>query len=92
MRDLTTSTEIFIREMITEFLICCQMWYSLRPGSLAGNRMKKIGQRREPNGLPARLASFADYLFIYLFIYYFFFFALFPTKEPGPRLNVVLLH
>ena len=39
---------------------------SLGPGSLVGNRAKKIG---EPSG-------------------YSIFFALFPTKEPGPRLEI----
>ena len=56
---------------------------SLGPGSLVGNREKKIRERSEPSGywtpslLPARLASLANLIF----------FALFPTKEPGPRLD-----
>ena len=56
---------------------------SLGPGSLVGNREKKIRERSEPSGywtpslLPARLVSLANLIF----------FALFPTKEPGPRLD-----
>ena len=63
---------------------------SLGPGSLVGNRAKKIGERSEPSGdwreeegdaaspspLPTQLASLAD-----------FFFSLFPSNEPGPRLE-----
>ena len=64
--------------------------YSLGPGSLVGNRAKKIGARSEPSGYwRMGEGSVAPSPLPYPFgsLHSPIFFALYPTKEPGPRLD-----
>ena len=51
---------------------------SLGPGSLVGKRTKNIGERSNPSAVPGEGEGGTVLA------------ALFPTKEPGPRLSTIL--